>query len=181
MPTLMSPPLRGIHQDHHPLPQMWLVAVKRTAFARADHSGWRSANCLESRFLTPFHRLQHAAMGWARLVLSQPLRRARRAATPEASTTQRAVSVPELPSCLVQVTVWVPPSTRETSPTRAGRRRLAPSATAVARTSSSSTARSTWYPGKRTLYLGPVSLQSASPRVLSLWNQKRIPCLTRCF
>jgi hypothetical protein len=55
----------------------------------------------------------------------------------------------------VHVTVWVPPSSRATSRTRAGRSRLAPSETAVDRTSSSSTARSTWYPGKRTLYLGP--------------------------
>src|SRR5450631_381465 len=177
----MSPPFSGIHQDHQPFPQMWLVAVNRTAFARLDHSGLRSANSRESRLFTPFQRLQHAAMGCALLVLSQPFLRARIAATPEASTTHRARSVPAPPASSVQWTVCTPPSTSSTSLILTGRSRLAPSATARERTSSSRTARSTWYPGKRTLYFGPVSLQSASPFVLSLKNQNRMPCFTRCF
>src|SRR5579863_4212273 len=102
MPTLMSPPLSGIHQDHQPFPQIWLVAVNRTAFERAAHFGCWMARSRESMFFTPFQRLQQAAIGWAVLDVYQPFLRERKAETPEASITQRAFSVPVAPSSCAQ-------------------------------------------------------------------------------
>ena len=140
-PTLTSPPLSGIHQLHQPSPMMWLVAVPRVPYTADAHSGYFSASSRPSQSLTPFHRDHAAAVGCSVLARHQPSCRARTAARPDASTTQRALTGKRRPSCFTSI-VCPPPGMRRTLETVAGRKTVAPAAAARRSTSSSNAARS---------------------------------------
>src|SRR5579871_3856437 len=92
-PMLTSPPLRGMIHAHQPGPARWLVAVERMPKQAFDQSGNFCASSAQSKSFTPVQRDQTAVVGCSVLGRSQPSCLASSAATPEASTTQRAETV----------------------------------------------------------------------------------------
>src|SRR6266571_9157351 len=108
-----------MHQAHQPSPTKWLVAVARIPWQAIDQSGYFFASSNPSQSLTPVQRAQTAVVGCAWFGRHQPCWRASTAATPEASTTQRAKTLLVF-CCQRTSSTWLPPGTSWTLVTLAG-------------------------------------------------------------